>query len=170
MSDNPLKTATLDWLPELDFGVMSHGFAPHGRDYVFIIEIGRRGTFELILTHVVEMHYETRVRDDVWPRSWDDVLTDYAAWEAAGEPDGYVWGTNWSLAYPGLFVAEDDATVADWSERLGRQMYAMGVETDRFKISLIFHDVQHRKLSDEAATVGRVLIPIPADKPAAPYP
>jgi hypothetical protein len=158
MSDNPLNVALRDWLPELDFGVMSHGFARHGRDYTFIVDVGRSGTHELVLTHVVELQYETRVRDDVWPKSWEDVMTDYQAWEIAGEPDGYVWGNNWSLAYPGLYVAESDPAAARWSERLGKQMYAMAIETDRFKISMIFHEVRHRKLSDEAPVVGQVLI------------
>jgi hypothetical protein len=73
-----------DWLPEIDFGVMSHGFAPHGRDYVLIVQAA--GTYEVTLTHVVELHYETRVHDEVWPTSWDDRLTNYAEWEAAGNP------------------------------------------------------------------------------------
>jgi hypothetical protein len=160
MPDNPLKTAIHDWLPEYDFGVMSHGFAPHGRDYVFIVQIGRGGTHELIFTHVVEMHYETRVRDDVWPGSWDDVLTDYSAWEAAGAPDGYVWGSNWSLAFPGLVAADNDPLAAQWSKRMGRPMYAMTIETDRFRISLIFSGVRQRKLSDESPVVERVLFPL----------
>jgi hypothetical protein len=118
MSDNPLQAAIRDWLPEFDFGVMRHGFARHGRDYIFVLEVGSGGTYELTLTHVVEMHYETRVQDEVWPKSWDDVMIDYTAWEAAGAPDGYVWGNNWSLAYPGLYAAEADPTAAQWSERL----------------------------------------------------
>jgi hypothetical protein len=73
---------------------MRHGFADHGRDYVFIIEdcIGTNsGTHELVFTHVVEVRYETRVRDVSWPKSWTDEFIDYQAWRAAGEPDGYVW-------------------------------------------------------------------------------
>ena len=158
--ENPLKATMREWLPELDFGVMSHGFARHGRDYVFVLEVGRAGTYELTLTHVVELNYETRVRDDVWPKSWSDVFTSQAAWEKADEPDGYVWGTNWSLAYPGLYVADEDATAARWAERLGQPMYAMAIETDRFKeFSLIFHQVRQRKLLDEAPVVGQALIP-----------
>jgi len=42
----------------------------------------------------------------------DDRLTDYVEWEAAGKPDGYVWGRNWSLAYPGLEAPDDDPTAA----------------------------------------------------------
>jgi hypothetical protein len=39
-------------------------------------------------------------------------------------------------------------------------MHAMAIETDRFKISLIFHDIRERKLSDEAPVVSQVLIPL----------
>src|SRR5688500_5261006 len=103
--DHPLKQILEEWLPEIDFCVLSHGLAAHGRDYVLALQSA--GTYELTLTHVVEMHYETRVRDDVWPRSWDDSFTDYATWQAAGEPDGYVWGTGWSLAFPGLHILDE---------------------------------------------------------------
>lgn len=67
---------------------------------------------------------------------------------------------SWARLEAGLYVAEDDPTAAQWSERLGQQMYAMAVETDRFKISIIFHQVRQRKLSDKARVVGQVLIPL----------
>jgi hypothetical protein len=155
MAENPLRVVMRDWLPEIDFGVMQHGFAPHGRDYVFVLEVA--GTYELTLTHVVELHYETRVHDEVWPVSWDDRLTDFAT---AGNSGGYVWGANWSLAYPGLSALDDDATAAHWSKRLGKAMYAATIETDRFKLSLIFHSVRSRKLSEEDSTVRQVMNPL----------
>jgi hypothetical protein len=160
MAENPLNAATRDWLPQSDFGIMSHGFAPHGRDYIFVLEVSRVGTFELSLTHVVELHYETRVRDDVWPCSWDDVMTNYADWIGASEPEGYVWGSNWSLAYPGLHIDDADETAAQWTKRLGKQMHTMAVETDRFRLSIVFHDARAKKLSDDAQVVERVLIPL----------
>jgi hypothetical protein len=147
-----------EWLPEVDFAVLGHYLAPHGRDYIFIIQAA--GTYELTLTHVVETRYETRVRDDVWPSSWDDQFTDYEAWQAAGQPDGYVWGTNWSLAYPGLDTPDDDRVASQWSARPGKPMYAMTMETDRFKLSLVFHDVRYKKLSDDNSTILRVLAPL----------
>jgi hypothetical protein len=93
---------------------------------------------------------------------WDDCLTDYATWKAAGEPDGYVWGTNWSLAYPGLDTPDDDPVAARWSQRLGKPMFFLALETDRFRLSLVFHDVRVRKLSDDDSTVRQVLIPLSA--------
>src|ERR1700694_1596964 len=160
MTAHPLRKPMREWLPEIDFGVMHHGFAPHGRDYVLILQAA--GTYELTLTHVVELHYETRVHDRVWPVSWDDGLTDYATWEAVGKPEGYLWATNWSLAYPGLDTPDDDPTAARWSERLGKSTHAMVVETDRFRLSIIFHNALTRKLSDDDSTVRQVLIPLPA--------
>lgn len=159
MLDHPLRKLTYDWLPEFDFAVMQHGFAPHGRDYVFVIQAA--GTYELTLTHVAELRYETSVRDDVWPVSWDDSFTDYAAWQAAGKPDGYVWGSNWSLAYPGLDSPEDSAAAKRWSERLGRPMYAMTIGTDRFSMSVVFHSASGRKISDDDSTIRQVLVPLP---------
>jgi len=158
MVENPLRKPMREWLPELDFVVMSHGFSRHGRDYIFVLQAA--GTYELNLTHVVATNYETRVHDDVWPQSWDNCLTDYAAWEAAGQPDGYVWGTNWSLAYPGLETPDSDRIAEQWSKRIGKPMYAMSLETDRFKISIIFHDTWSKKLSDDDSIIRQILIPL----------
>ena len=160
---NPLKKHTQDWLPEIDFGLMTHGFAPHGRDYVLIVAVGGAtggATYELTLTHVVSLHYETTVGDDVWPRSWDDAFTDYEAWIEAGEPDGYVWGTNWSLAYPGLTAHDDDPEAVEWSRRLSRPMYRATIETDRLRLSVIFHDAHVREIADDAPSVRQMLIPL----------
>ena len=159
MAENPLKSEMRAWLPQVDFAVTHHGFAAHGRDYVGILQA--KATYELTLTHVVECHYETRVRDDVWPMSWEDCLTDYAQWQAAGEPRGYVWGTNWSMGYPGLEIPDEDPIAATWAKRLGKPTYAVMIETDRFKLSLVFHSARSRSLSDNDEIIQRVLMPLP---------
>jgi hypothetical protein len=158
MSTHPIKKAMAEWLPEFDFGLLQHGFAPHGRDYELVLQAG--GTYALTLTHVVELHVETRVRDDVWPKSWDDVFLDMKSWEAAGQPDGYVWGSNWSLAYPGLEAPTDHPDALRWSERLGKSMHFVAIETDRLRLSAVFHDARSRKLSDENSPLDKVLIPL----------
>jgi hypothetical protein len=153
----------LEWLPECDFGVLHHAFADHGRDYLMVVQIGgvrAPGTYEVRFTHCVALTGETRVRDEVWPASWSEEFTDYHCWEAAGEPNAYVWGTKWSLAYPGLTVVRDSATATSWSRRLGQDMHEITVETDRFWISLVFHDIAWRKLDDRTDPVSRVVIPL----------
>jgi hypothetical protein len=155
---HPLQRALDEWLPEIDFAVLSHGLLPHGRDYGFTVQA--HATYRLNFTHVVEIAYLIRVADDVLTRSWDDHFTDYAAWETAGEPEGYVWGTNWSLAFPGVELLHDDASATDWSRRLGHSMFAARIETDRFNMRLVFHDVVWEKLSDDRSLIDQVLIPL----------
>jgi hypothetical protein len=153
----------LKWLPEVDFAVIEHRFASHGRDYVMIIEdclSSNRGQHEIIFTHCVRADYDTRVRDDVWPKSWSDEFTDYERWTAAKEPDGYVWGTKWSLAYPGIRAVRDSAQAAEWCKRLGTQMFEATLETDRFFLRMIFHSVRSRKINDRTETITQVIHPL----------
>jgi hypothetical protein len=162
-TENPLTELLKGTLSEYDFGVLEHGFAPHGRDYRFLIQdslCSDPGTYELTFTHVVDLRYETRVGEKVWPISWTDEFTDYARWKASGEPEGYVFGTEWSLAYPGITILPAGPEVEDWSKRLQRRMHSASVETDRFCISLVFSEARHRKISDEIGVVGQVLIPL----------
>ena len=154
----------LDWLPEVDFALFAHGFQNHGRDYYWHIQdcLGSDpGEHEIVFTHCVQADCRTRVLDSIWPESWDDVFTDYEKWKVAGEPGGYVWGTNWSNAYPGLTLVEDSGAARSWSERIGKPFYEVMLETDRFLISLIFHAIQHRKLSESTGTISATIIPFP---------
>ena len=158
--DNPLTKLVQQGFPELDFAVLSHGFLPHGRDYYLTVQeaLGRDpGTHSLLFTHVAKATLETRVRDDVWPKSWVDVFLDY---EASVDMDGYVWGTNWSLAYPGISSLKDDAEASHWTTRLGKPMYAAEIETDRFHLRLIYHSVRMRRESDDVSLIEKVVIPL----------
>jgi hypothetical protein len=153
----------LKWLPEVDFAVLEHRFAIHGRDYILLIEDGlssNRGQHEITFTHCVLAEYETRVMDEVWPKSWGDEFTDYEVWTSAKEPEGYVWGTNWSLAYPGIRAIRDSANATEWSRRLGKQMFEATLETDRFRLRLIFHSIRVRKVSEKTATISQTITPL----------
>jgi hypothetical protein len=105
-------------LPEIDFGVLEHGFAPYMRDYAIVVQIpgngASSGVHRCIFTHCVLATVETRVRDDIWRLSWGDEFTDYETWLRSDEPDGFVWGTNWSLAYPGLNCVPGSLEAAAW--------------------------------------------------------
>jgi hypothetical protein len=160
---NPLGSLLNGALSEYDLGVLEHGFVPHGRDYRFVIQdslCSDPGTYELVFTHVVDLKYETRVGDTVWRTSWTDEFTDYAKWKASGEPEGYVFGTDWSLAYPGITVPASSPEAHGWSERLQHPMYSASIQTDRFSISLVFSSVFHHKLSEGTEVVRQVVIPL----------
>ena len=150
-----------EFLPEIDFGVLGHGFMPYSRDYYVVAQIVGYGVYRCIFTHCVLASVETRVRDSTWSVSWKDEFIDYDAWENSGNPDGFVWGTNCSLAYPGLRYIEESAAAADWSERIGRRMNEVTLETEVFFLRLICHDIRKEKLSEEQSPTNRVLNPLP---------
>jgi hypothetical protein len=153
----------LPWLGNLDFAVLEHGFLPHGRDYRIVVETclhSDPGQYELVLTHCVRLDYETRVRDDVWPGSWTAEFLDYEKWQEAGEPEGYVWGTNWSNAYPGLTLVEESPLAKEWTDRIGREFFEWTLETDRFFMRIVFHDVRYQKLSDDTGTISQIIMPL----------
>jgi hypothetical protein len=148
----------------VDFAVLQHGFAGHGRDYEVIAEDGIGPSvvqYEILFTHCVRADYETRVGDADWLRSWTDEFTDYQRWTDAKEPAGYVWGTNWSLAYPGLRAVIDSEEAARWSGRLGKPMFEVELVTDRFCLRLVFHSIRSRKLNSRIDPVSQVIVGLP---------
>lgn len=160
--DHPI-TRLREWLPESDFAVLEHGFLPHGRDYQIVVEhsgIKDPGRHRLVFTHVAQLSFVSEVRDDAWPPSWLDVFTDYAAWEAAGSPEGYVWGANWSLAYPGIKAIEPSAIADDWSQRLGHPMYEAELTTNQFRLALVFHEIRTQRIDDRTDLISQVIIPL----------
>ena len=147
----------------MDFAVLEHRFLPHARDYSVIIQdcLGADpGEHQLVFTHCVRADYETRVGDAIFAKSWDDVFCDFKAWKAGGEPDGFVWGVNWSNAYPGISVIEPSLLADEWSRRIGKSFYEIVLETNTFWLRLIFHAIRHQKLSANTTTISAVTIPV----------
>jgi hypothetical protein len=125
------------------------------RDYDLAIDVpaavsgGRspyiEGCYRYRFTHCVVANVTTMVSDSIWKRSWDERFIDYSVWQAAGSPDGYVWGVCWAVAYPGLRYVETSLDAQEWTERLGRLMHEVVIETNTYELRLIFHDVDIQK-------------------------
>jgi len=154
----------LELLPEIDFGVLGHGYMPYMRDYAVVVQLPgdgpSSGVHRGIFTHCVLASVETRVRDTVWSVSWEDDFIDYETWQESGEPDGFVWGTNWSLAYPGLSCIPNSHDASAWSARLGKEMHEVTIETEAFFLRLVCHDVRMERISDDRSPLNKVLIPL----------
>jgi hypothetical protein len=157
---HPLS-ALFEWFPDSDFAVLDHGFLAHGRDYVLVTETAMGpapGRHQLQFTHVVETSYLTALDHEAWSKSWGDEFVDYQDWIAAGEPHGYVWGTDWSLAWPGLSAVEPSVRAKSWSDRLTKPMFEAKIRTDRFELSLVFHSLRTSKIGDETSTISQAVI------------
>jgi hypothetical protein len=98
-------------------------------------------------SHCPSAIVSTAVKDTNWQKSWDDVFTDYGAWERAGCPEGYVWGVCYSDAYPGASYIDNSALAQEWSRRLNKPMHEVRIETNGHNLALVFHDLIVKELS-----------------------
>jgi hypothetical protein len=134
----------------------SHGFTEYNRDYDIVITtvvalppevpIGDttgsylEGRYRYRFTYCTEAHLITAMRDETWRESFSDPFTDYESWQAAGMPEGFVWGQP-ADTYPGLFYVANSSRAAEWTERLKREMYEVVVETNKFTLHLVCRDL-----------------------------
>jgi hypothetical protein len=159
----PIKIKeTLEQRPIFDVAILGHGFTPYMRDYDVVVEAGGIGAGRYLyrFTHCPEAKVVTTVRDESWLESWDDLFTNYKHWEDAGEPEGFVWGTCWSMAYPGLELHEDSELAVSWSQRLQKTMHEVTIETEAFLLQLVFHDLLIQKLSEDVSIMDKAIIPL----------
>ncbi|HEX7555638.1 MAG TPA: hypothetical protein VF338_03360 [Leptolinea sp.] len=148
----------------IDVALFKHGFMPYMRDYFLEYESGGiapyAGLYLCLFTHCVVANLETRVGDEIWQNSWSDVYLDFDKWVEAGEPNGFVWGTNWSLTYPGLEYMKESNLATRWSIKLKKEMHEIIIQTESIQIQLIFHDVIVKKLSSDVTVIDKVIFPM----------
>ena len=126
-----------------DNAVLRHGFTDYNRDYEMTVNsiVGPMpsGLYSYLFRGCVEAACKSNVL--VHSPSLDDVFIDYQAWEAAGTPDGFVWGVKWADAYPGWRYIEKSPSAANYSKKLSIEMHEVIIETNTYTIDLVFHDL-----------------------------
>ena len=55
--------------------------------------------------------------------------------------DGYVWGVNWQVLYPGMKLLPQSVEADRWSSDLGLPFHEAIVETNGHDLSLVFSDL-----------------------------
>lgn len=147
-----------------DVAILRHGFTDYVRDYQFEIESNLikdlKGRFILTFKHCYDLTYKTLVKDDVIRKSWDDTFINFEVWKKNNKPDGFLWGTNWSLAYPGFEEIKNSVKATNWSDRLGKKMKEVKLETNSFTISLIYENWTLEKENDDNSLKNQVMIPL----------
>jgi hypothetical protein len=145
-----------------DNALRFHAYKPYMRDYELIVEVhvgpAEPGTYSYLFRYCVEAHIRTSVADHVYRQSLDDRLTEY---DSGKDLDGYVWGVNWSLLYPGWTLHLPSERAARWTERVGVECHEVQIESNAYDITLIFADLLVTKLSDGIDSgINRAYIPL----------
>lgn len=130
-----------------DQAIVFHGFAEYMRDYdVFVYATADPRTgikpeyLRYRFTHCVRASVTTAVEPRVWTQSLDERLLDHQAAIEAGL-DGYVWGVNFQVIYPGMTLLEGSTEAAEWADRLGIPFHEALIETNGHNLELVFSDL-----------------------------
>jgi len=157
-----LSGITLDSL--MDSAVLSHGFMPYKRDYYFHIETlwhePYLGQYLVLFKHCYDFSYKTFTGSETLIQSWDDLFIDYAKYEEAGTPEGYVWCSNHIGAYPGFRQIADSIMANRWTQKLGKPMNEVEFEGEIFKMNLIYHEWTIEKLNNNTSLISQILFPL----------
>ena len=130
-----------------DQSIVFHGFAEHLRDYdVFIYATADPRTgikpeyLRYRFTHCVRASVKTAISQEVWARSLDARLLDHQAAIESGV-EGYVWGVNFQVLYPGMSLQQGSTEAAEWAGRLGMPFHEAHIETNGHNVELVFSDL-----------------------------
>lgn len=128
-----------------DQALLFHTYAYWMRDYEMVVHCTadpRTGippaNLRYLFKYCTEARVESTVRPDVWRRSLDNRLIDY---RTGVDLDGFVWGVQWSCLYPGGSIVEDSSAAARWAEAIGLDFHEVQIETEAYKINLVFSDL-----------------------------
>ena len=136
--EETLKTYDL-----FDNAIVSHGFTPYMRDYRIVAELfhgGHLGLHTYLFRGCVEAHYESSLPEGAF--LMDDVLLDLERAQTEEDaPDGFIWGTNHADAYPGWAYVAGSERAAAWARKTGLPMHEVVIETNVYKLSLVFNNL-----------------------------
>ena len=138
-----------------DEAIVFHAFTEYLRDYEVIVFVhappnsGRKPKhLRYLFKYCVHAEAETAVRPEVWAKSLDDRLIDY---DTGVDLDGYVWGVNFQVLYPGGKLVEDSPRARTWQDALGIAFHEVRVETNGHNLTLVFSDLEVSELPKDYA-------------------
>ncbi len=143
-----------------DMAILTHGFTSYNRDYFFHIEANMwkdelKGQYMIYFVHCYDLSYQTLANSETLLQSWDECFIDFNEYLKAGEPEGFIWGTNWVNAYPGFSIVENSEKAELWTESLKKPMQELQVLSDVYKINLIFHDWKIVKINSQTDLINQ---------------
>lgn len=129
-----------------DQALVFHGFTKYMRDYEMVIQLSADPStgipteyFRYVFVNCVQANASTALTPQTWSESLDERLINY---KTGVDLDGYVWGVEWQLLYPGFSLVDDSEPARSWSTNLGIPFYEVLVETNGHDVSLVFSDLR----------------------------
>lgn len=128
-----------------DQALLRHGFVDYMRDYELIIHTTADPATRIeptqlryLFRYCVQANCTTTVPAKIWRDSLDDRLINY---DTGIDLDGYVWGVNRQLLYPGATLITDSPTAHQWTKTIGIDFHEVRIQTNAHDLTLVFSDL-----------------------------
>lgn len=131
-----------------DTEIVSHGFVPQMRDYRLVVERFEgtvAGRYVYTFRGCVEVAYCLTLPPDAV--SLDDSLLD--ATSAAMPASAFQWHAATACVDGAATLAADSPRAVSWTARLGQPMAEVSIETNVYRLSLVFHDLDIQRVTAE---------------------
>lgn len=125
-----------------DQSIIRHGMLEYIRDYEIIGYLkGKNSDVELqyIFKGCIKSNFQIKVAPENF--SLDKRLLDLDKQTESDYPRGFIWGTNFSIVYPGWKMTENSDELKELEKSYGIKFYEILFETNAYELTLIFHDV-----------------------------
>ena len=129
-----------------DQALVYHAFTPYMRDYEAIVYVTADPGSGIpprhqryLFRYCVEASIESTVDVGTWRDSLDERLIRN---ESGVDLDGYVWGVNWQVLYPGMALVSPSARAQRWAEKVGIEFHEIRIEANAHRITLVFSDLE----------------------------
>jgi hypothetical protein len=135
-----------------DSDLIYHGFTKYTRDYELFVYNSvdpRSGSTSwhdrYFFRMCTEADVRSRVRAEVWATSLDDGLLERH--RATRDDEGYVWGVQSQVLYPGATLIEESVRARHWEQEVGVPFHEVLIEANAQTISLVFAELQVARVS-----------------------
>lgn len=125
-----------------DQAILRHGMLECIRDYEVIgcitgidfdIEV------QFVFKGCINVDFKVKVAPEHY--SMDDRLLDIDRQDEADYPEGFIWGANYALNYPGWTLYQDSDELKSLEKAYNIKFYKIHFDTNAYHLTLIFHDL-----------------------------
>lgn len=130
-----------------DQAITRHGMLECIRDYEvigYLSGVDFESEVQFIFKGCIKVDYKVKVAPEHY--SMDDRLLDLDRQDEPDYPEGFIWGANFAVVYPGWTLKQDTDELKKLEKNYGLKFYEIYFDTNAYDLTIIFHEIDTKEL------------------------
>lgn len=130
-----------------DQAITRHGMLECIRDYEVISYLSGMdfdSEVQYVFKGCIKVDYKVKVAPEHY--SMDDRLLDIDRQDESDYPEGFIWGANFAVVYPGWTLKQDTDEIKMLEKTYGLKFYQVYFDTNAYDLTITFHDIDTKEL------------------------